>query len=541
MQGYDEAESLRVVDSLQLLDTPADPVLDELARAAARLAGCTIGLISLLDKNRHWFKARFGLGQTEISRTSSICDEVIRTGGWLEIGDAAIYPSWSGQALVDGAAGLRFLAGVPLSIDGQIVGTLCVLDAAPRALSQTQRAELSRLARAVEHWMQSWRERIRLREKECFFAQMARQVPGMFFQLELSADGQPRMVYASDGIRSVFEHEPENVRESVAPLLARIHPQDRGRVTRAVGRSARDQTAVVAQWRVNLPRRGWRFVEIHATPERRQAGNVVWSGFAHDVTERRELEHMRIERLAQDRSKQVTLEYVSRHSHELRTPLNAVLGFTQLMQADPQLPAHAQTRLSHVRTAAEHLLDLVNDILDLARIEHAGQVVRVEPTDLASVLESSLALIEPLARARDIQILPLPAIGNLKLLANAQALGQILLNLLSNAVKYNREQGRLWIEIQTDGEMVGICVNDEGKGLTKAAQARLFRPFDRLGQENGQVVGSGLGLVISKQLIESMNGRLEVQAPAAGGSRFIAWLPAAEKSQADLAWAEASE
>ena len=521
-----EAARLLALDELNLLDTPSDPILDGLVRCAASMLGCPMALVRLIDRNHQRVKASVGLGAMPTDPEPSFCAQAVRGDELFVVTNAAHDPRFAADPLVTGAAHVRFYAGAPLAVDGRIIGTLCVIDRQPRRLDDAQRALLIDLAHAVEHWIVSSREHRQLRETEGFLARIARHVPGAFYQYQLGADGSSRFPYASEGISSIYELTPEALRRNASLAFDRLHPDDLASVSVAMQRSARTLTPWLQQYRVQLPERGERWLEGHATPQRLDDGSVLWCGFIQDITERRASEQVIRDNYASERASRAKSEFLSRVSHELRTPLNAVLGFTQLMQADPALPQHTQAHLEQVRRGGELLLELVNDILDLTRIEHGLLNLRIAPVDVAEVLESSLALIEPLASQRGIRVLPVRGDPGLTVRADKRALGQVLLNLLSNGVKYNRENGALEIEIRSVGAEVVIFVDDEGKGLTAQQHAQLFQPFDRLGVEGSGVTGSGLGLVISRQLVEAMHGRLEVRDRVEGGCRFEVWLPA---------------
>jgi signal transduction histidine kinase len=229
---------------------------------------------------------------------------------------------------------------------------------------------------------------------------------------------------------------------------------------------------------------------------------------------------------ALERANQARSAFVTRMSHELRTPLNAVLGFTQLIQAEASLPTRVHDYLIQVRKGADHLLNLVSDILELSRTQQGAVEMRAEPVALHPALMAQLAQIEPLARQRGVRLQPVRGDTDAVVLADERALGQVLLNLLSNAVKYNRENGTLTVEIHSHEEHIALSVSDQGRGLTPVQQQRLFRPFDRLGAENSNTPGTGLGLVISKHLTEAMQGRLVAHAGVEGGCRFEISLPA---------------
>jgi signal transduction histidine kinase len=229
---------------------------------------------------------------------------------------------------------------------------------------------------------------------------------------------------------------------------------------------------------------------------------------------------------AVERANQARSAFATRMSHELRTPLNAVLGLTQLIQAEASLPTRVQDYLTQVRKGADQVLNLVSDILELSSTQQGAAELRAEPVVLHTAVMAQLAQIEPLALQRGVRLMPVRGDIRAVVLADERALGQVLLNLLSNAVKYNRENGTLTVEIHGDDERIALSISDQGRGLTPLQQQRLFRPFDRLGAEKSNIPGTGLGLVISKQLTEAMQDHLIAHAGVEGGCRFEISLPA---------------
>jgi signal transduction histidine kinase len=219
-------------------------------------------------------------------------------------------------------------------------------------------------------------------------------------------------------------------------------------------------------------------------------------------------------------------DWLAQVSHQLRSPLHAILGLTQVMQNDAQLPVGAQRNLRLMRKAGEQLMALVDDVLILSRVHHESTPPPCTPVPVAPVLKNCLDLIAPLVQARGLRLVLGGDSQAWMVLANARGLQQVLMNLLSNAVKYNRENGLLTVAVRRDANEVALCISDEGPGLSAAQRERLFKPFDRLGAENSSTPGTGLGLVICKQLTEAMRGRLEVHQRSERGCRFEVWLPA---------------
>jgi signal transduction histidine kinase/CheY-like chemotaxis protein len=228
--------------------------------------------------------------------------------------------------------------------------------------------------------------------------------------------------------------------------------------------------------------------------------------------------------------------FLSSMSHELRTPLNAILGFAQILTSDslPTTLAQKKEFANHVLKSGRHLLTLINEILDLAKVESGTVNLSMEPVALDDMLAECRGMVEPMGRARQIRMLFPDATGAV-LLADRTRLKQVLLNLLSNAVKYNREMGAVVFSCIAAGPgRVRLSVQDTGNGLTSAQVDNLFQPFNRLGQENGAEEGTGIGLVVTKRLVELMGGAIGVSSSVGVGSVFWIELGMTEPARSAL-------
>ena len=256
-------------------------------------------------------------------------------------------------------------------------------------------------------------------------------------------------------------------------------------------------------------------------------GQRLFAGTMRDISERKRTEEeLTLAWRAADAANQSKSEFLSTMSHELRTPLNAILGFTQLLRdySEPPLSQEQQESIKQIFDGGTHLLALINEILDLARIE-AGQLKLVlEAVDPIAILDQSLVLVTLLADKRGIQCNVVAGPDRAWLVeADAGRLKQVLLNLLSNAVKYNRDAGTLTVEVgEGEAGMLRISVSDTGPGIAPDRQQDVFEPFSRLGMEKSKIEGTGVGLSISRQLMESMGGSLDFQSAEGEGSTF--WL-----------------
>ncbi len=252
-------------------------------------------------------------------------------------------------------------------------------------------------------------------------------------------------------------------------------------------------------------------------------GLDTWFGAASDITERKRIELSLIEATAvAEKANRAKSDFLSSMSHELRTPLNVILGFAQLMESGPAALTPTQRRnLEQIVKSGWYLLELVNDLLDLAQIESGKMSVTQMPVSLAEVMLECRAMMEGQASQRAITM-TFPALmlpGTVQ--ADRTRLKQVMINLLSNAIKYNKAQGAVTVECALcSPDVIRISVRDTGEGLSPEQLAQLFQPFNRLGREAGYGQGTGIGLVMSRRLVELMGGAIGAESAVGAGSVF---------------------
>ena len=267
-----------------------------------------------------------------------------------------------------------------------------------------------------------------------------------------------------------------------------------------------------------------------AGPARADGGQTFYT-FGIDVSERKRAQDALVAAKEEaERASQAKTQFLSQMSHELRTPLNAILGFGQLLSSDPQWPLAPaqQLKVHEILAGAGHLLNLINGLLDLGRIEEGRFAVELESIDLETLVGESLSLMQPLGQRHGVQVperwtAPRPG---LTVQADRTRLMQVLLNLIGNAIKYNRTGGAVTLVCREAEDRVWLGVKDQGKGLSDEDQDRLFEPFQRLGAERSGIEGTGIGLALSRRLMQAMGGQIGVDSAPGQGSTFWVRLPA---------------
>jgi PAS domain S-box-containing protein len=277
-------------------------------------------------------------------------------------------------------------------------------------------------------------------------------------------------------------------------------------------------------------------VSLTISPIREADGTISGASvIARDVSERRRLDEERAAAHEEaDRANQAKSEFLSRMSHELRTPLNSVLGFAQLMQMEPMAPKQ-EDATREILKAGTHLVELIDEVLDIARIEAGKLRLSLEPVDAVLVIDECISLLGPQADQEGVSVAmdgPAAEIGSFYVVADRQRLKQVLLNLLSNGIKYNREHGTVLVSIErtAEGSRIRIDVSDTGRGIPPERLDGLFSPFERLGIEDTGIQGTGLGLALTKPLVEAMGGTIEVSSEVGRGSRFSVELASADEA-----------
>ncbi|MFO1328948.1 MAG: PAS domain-containing protein [Rubrivivax sp.] len=335
-------------------------------------------------------------------------------------------------------------------------------------------------------------------------------------------DGAHRVVYLNPAAASVYEptvpRPPEPARHLFGgAVYERLQP--------SIERALAGETLAVEWYRPSRSGRTPEHMLIRMTPGAGPEGQQLCYAFGVDISSLKQAEAALVAAKEEaERANLAKTQFLSAMSHELRTPLNAVIGFSQVLELNTErnLSARQLRHVGDIRRAGQHLLTLINDLLDLARIEAGRTQLTLVPVPLAALAAECVQLVQPMLD-RSIHVLQLPSPPQAAVQADRTRLKQVLINLLSNAIKYNRDGGHVDLSWQAgpDGRW-RIAVHDDGPGISPALQDRLFRPFERLAAEGSDVIGTGIGLALSRSLVQLMQGTIGVRSQPGEGSTF--WI-----------------
>jgi signal transduction histidine kinase/CheY-like chemotaxis protein len=510
-----EAERLARLQALCLLDTPPDPALEDVVCVAAALARTPIALVTLVDRDRQWFKANVGLeGAKETGRDVSFCGHaILRPDEPLVVEDAQRDPRFADNPLVTGAAHVRFYAGFPLlgSGDRPALGTLCVIDRVPRTLDARQIDALRALARTVER-------RIQDGDEICDLAQALERLRAAEDELQRTRGQLYDALESLDG--ALVMHDPRGRLTLANRAYAALRPEidalrGSARVT-DTGGPLGEITLVAGEHHL-----GDRWFSASSRPT--DDGSRVT--LLTDITMLKRIQaSLLAARDAAEAGTRAKASFLATMSHEIRTPMNGVIGMTALL-AETALSAEQREYVETIHSCGESLLALINDILDFSKLEAGKLSLEAHPFDPRALIEDVAGLLVASADAKGVRL-----ITNLVGIVHAPKgdaarLRQVVVNLVGNAVKFT-PGGQVIVAASTErgkrgGVTLRISVRDTGVGISAGVLPRLFDAFSQADYSTTrQFGGTGLGLAICRNLVSLMGGTIEVESEPGVGSCF---------------------
>jgi len=507
-----ESDRLSALHSLRILDTPPEERFDRLTRIAVAVFGTAISTVTLIDEDRQWHKACIGVDSREDDRAVSFCSVAIEKPQPLVVPDATKDPRFADNRLVTGPPHIRFYAGIPLTTATNFrVGTLCVIDTRPREFGEQELKLLHDLARIAEDELShkelsaalsAWRE-----SEQRFRAVFHESTIGMTM-----VDGQGRLVDANLAFAAMVNIPPAELRG--LPIATVTHPADRhGDSVRELFSGEIDRYR--REKRYVRPDGSWFWGALTASMLRDRDGRPdVAIGMVEDITERKEVERLKD-------------ELVSVVGHELRTPLTSIRGSLGLLEAGiaGELPQEAADMVTIARQNTERLSRLVDETLDLERLQAGRVELEVRSVTPPELLEATAQVVQRVADDADIELV-WEAPADLQLYVDPDRIVQALVNLIANAIKFSPPGASVRTIVKAHGSQALISVRDEGRGIPFEQLETIFERFRQVdASDHREKGGTGLGLPISRAIIEQHAGRIWAESVPGEGATFRITLP----------------
>ncbi len=557
-----EEARLAALRHYEILDTPHETSFDEIVMLAAQIGQAPVSLLSFFDEERQWVKAAYGFAAASLPRTQSLCAQTILQDTPLVISDVRTDEYFRHTPLAAPLRDIRFYAGAPLlTPDGMVIGTLCVMDRFPRSLAPRVRQALVVLARQVMRQLELRRqlrqgrngntnsyteviaplpepakptETQELTEQSAFYRALfahnaaylcAHDLAGRLIAVNPAAAAALGCVAGELAGRTLEEFVAPATRPLVADFLAQIQRDGAAQgLLRVTDKDGAERT--------------WFYANVL---HEKDGQEPLVIGCAFDVTAQRALEReLQTGRRQALETARVKSDYLANFGHEIRTPMNGIVSMAHLL-ARTELSAEQKTYLDLIRDGADTLVTFINDLLDFSKLE-AG-MMRLETVSFAllGLVENTVTMFAAQAQAKGVELAFIVAADvPAYLQGDPGRLRQILNNLISNAVKFTA-QGEIVVQVeraaaQTDEVSVRFTVRDTGSGMDEEFLPHLYQAYTQAHAATAQRFGgTGLGMAIAKQLVEIMQGHIEVESAVGQGTTFSVTLPFSRQTETDTA------
>lgn len=514
-----ESARLLALQSYQIMDSGQELRYDDIALLASQLCRTPIALISLIDERRQWFKSSIGLNGTEIPREVSFCAHaIVEPGQVLCVADASLDDRFAANPSVTGDPYIRFYAGAPLvSADGHALGTLCVMDREPRHLAAEQKDALLALSRQVMAHLEERRTSAALRgamqaltRSEAMFRDAYENAPiGIAF---VSPEGE--LLRVNQSLCDMLGYVPDELTRTTFQAIT--HPDDLESDLVLFRKVLAGEIRTYQLEKRYVHRNGhavWAMLSVSLVWDQQRP--LYFISQIQDITERRNIERGKA-------------EFLTMVSHELRTPVTSLRGALGILAAGAagELPPKAQALAALADRNADRLHRLVNDILDVDKIESGVFGYRRTDIDLNQLVTQAAVELRPCAEQHQVKIEVRSDLPRAFLHADADRLMQVLANLISNAIKHSPAGGTVDVHVTRTDQTIRVGITDRGEGIPEELRPHIFEKF---AQANGTATrrkgGSGLGLSISRAIIQHHGGMLAFDTELGVGSTFYFELP----------------
>lgn len=513
-----EAERLQALKDYNIMDSLSEEEFDRLTRLASAICGVPIALVSLVDENRQWFKSRVGLDAPETPRDISFCQYAIMGDSLFQIEDAIADERFRNNPLVTGDPNIRFYAGYPLiDPNGLALGSLCVIDRKPRKLSPEQQTALKILADEVVAQIVAKKDKVELESFKKLF--------NVAIDMICIAGLDAFLRRVNPAFVKALGYTEEEVLSG--SLLSFVHPDDVENTKNHLREIIREEKTFNFNNRIKTKSGVYKELQWVGTSD---LENKSIYAIARDVTERMVLEKdLKEAKIIAEQNAYAKDLFLANMSHEIRTPMNAITGFSNLL-ADTKLDSEQREFVSNINIASENLLGIINDILDISKIESGHITLEEIPFNIKDLVKNVHAILNHKAveAGLDFSVSVASEIPDF-LIGDPTRLNQILLNLTNNAIKFT-EKGRVDIHLElleekTEECTIRFCVKDTGIGIPQQKQSDIFERFTQADTDTTRRFGgTGLGLSISKSLVELLNGTIALESEVNKGTTFFVTL-----------------
>lgn len=534
-----EAERLKILHSLSILDTAPEEIFDDLARLASQICSTPVALVSLVDADRQWFKSSVGITETETPRDIAFCSHAILQTDLFLVLDASIDERFSDNPLVTSEPHIRFYAGAPLiTSEGAAIGTLCVMDQEPRQLSAEQIESLKIITRQVTRQIEQRRDLANLARISLDIHQIGEKLRLSQERFELAVlgssggiwdwDMKTKEVFFSPRWKSILGYEDHEIPNHLEEWIQRLHPEDLQRAQKALAAYLkREISAYDLEYRLRHKDGTYRWILSRSVALWDDQGKPYRMAGSHiDITDRKQAEETVEKALQKERElSELKTRFISMASHEFRTPLTSIVLYAELLKNYSHTwdKKEKDDAFQRIQDAVQTMTELMDGVLAVGQIEEGKQAFKPALLDFTHIIQDVIEQIKLLSQAQcNIFLDAYPE--NISVVLDEMIARQILTNLVFNAVKYSPGGGDVRIACRHQGSSLTLQIQDQGIGIPQENQENIFEPFYRA-KNVGYIAGTGLGLAIVKQGVHAHQGTISVESEVGKGTTFTITLP----------------